>query len=114
MIRGHRHRSPGRRRGFSNSRAGPAARALRDAIDDGRDLEMRIDRLGDARQFAALVEFGDEGVDVSEHRSSLSAHTEARRDTETRKIMKDDGERGDGAVGRRDVRRRPCAHVPHV
>ena len=46
----------------------PAARRLAGAIGDGRDLEVRADRFADARQQAALVEIGEEVVEVGVHR----------------------------------------------
>ena len=48
--------------GCSNSSAGPAAGRLRHAVDQRGDLEVRAQRLGDARQLLAAVELGDEGV----------------------------------------------------
>jgi hypothetical protein len=53
--------------GFSKSSAGPPAGPLRDLVDDSGDLEVGIDRFGDARELAAAIEFGDEGINVCEH-----------------------------------------------
>ena len=50
--------------GFSNSSAGPPPGDLAGAVGDGGDLEIGADRLGDARQQAALVEIGEKVVEV--------------------------------------------------
>ena len=68
-VAGDRHVEPG---GLLEQQRRTAARHLARAVGDGGDLEIRADRLVDARQQLALVEIGEEIVEVCVHRRVIT------------------------------------------
>ncbi len=67
----------------------PSARRLRHAVGDRADLEVRADRLHDARQLAFLVERRDEFVQVSEHVLPSGVTIQARSSPMKRSTRRD-------------------------
>ena len=64
-----------------------AAGRLADAIGDGGDLEIGADRLGDARQQLALVEVGEEVVEVGIHIGVAANSRRSRRARRSTQIV---------------------------